>query len=91
MNNNILKWRRRWTPGAFLSRESKTPHLLKGMEFVILVDHYDVVIPFGREGQEGPPQLPPEPLFDHMRIIKQISLRVFKAFLPLVLGSSGGN
>ena len=63
MNNNILIWRhiRKRSPGALLSHEREMPHLLKGMEFVILVNRYDVVTPFEREGQEGPLPLPPEP------------------------------
>ena len=33
-----------------LSHEYKTPHLLKEMEFAILVNRCDVVSPFGQEG-----------------------------------------
>ena len=74
MNNNILiwrqrqrrirRWRERWRrrcrrkPSVFSSREHKTPQLLKGVEFAILVD------PFGQEGQEVPPPLSPEPWWD---------------------------
>ena len=54
-----LRWRR--TPSALLSCEHGWPHILKGMEFEILVDRYDEVTSFGKEGQEGPPPLPPEP------------------------------
>ena len=47
MNNNFLIYRRIWrqTPGALLSRECVTPHLLKGVMFAILVDRYDVITP----------------------------------------------
>ena len=49
MNNNILL--QRGKPGALSSREHKRTHLLKGVEFSILVDRYDAVTPFGEEGQ----------------------------------------
>ena len=63
MNNNILRYRRRWrrTPGALLSRERETLHLLKGVEFAIFVNWYNVVKPFVREGQEVPLPLPHDP------------------------------
>ena len=41
------------------------------MEFAILVDLYNAVTPFGREGYEGPPSLPPEPLFYWIGIIRR--------------------
>ena len=90
MNNNILRYieRQRRITGAFSSRELKAPHILKGMDFSILVYWYDAVTPFGQEVQEGPLSLPPEPWFGQLVIINQISLRVFAAFLPLKLGSS---
>ena len=62
MNNKILRWRQikgqRGTNGAVSSRERETPFLLKGAEFEILVDWYDVVTPFWQEGQEGQLTLP---------------------------------
>ena len=89
MNNNILRYidRQRRIPGALSSRELKAPHILKGMDFSILVYWYDAVTPFGQEVQEGPLYLPPEQWFGQLVIINQISLRVFAAFLPLELGS----
>ena len=92
MKNNILILRRRWrqTPGAMLICECKTPHLLKEIEFTILVYWYDVVTPFGREGKEEPPLLPLDPWFDQLGWTNQRSLWVFEAFPPLELGLSGG-
>ena len=59
MDNNKLRQRR--TPVVLSSHEHKRPHLLKGMEFTILVNRYDAVTPIGKERQEGQPPLPPEP------------------------------
>ena len=63
MNNNTSRWRQRQrqTYGALLSRERETHHLIKGVEFVVLVYRYDAVTPFVREVQEVPPHLRPEP------------------------------
>ena len=47
MNNKILKRRR--TLGAFSSREHERPPLLKGVDFAILVGHYNAVTPFGKK------------------------------------------
>ena len=63
MNNNIFRWIWiwRWTPGALSIREHETPNIIKEMEFSILGDQYGVINPFVREGQDGPPTLPPYP------------------------------
>ena len=87
MNNNILiwRWRQRRTPCALLKREYKTPQLLNGMKFTILVERYNDVTPFGQEGQEVLSTLPPEPQFDHLGIIpnnlRHIYLDIFSIFV----------
>ena len=81
----------RQTSGALSISERKTPQLLKGVNFSILIYRYDVVTPFGREGQEGPTLLTTEPRFDRMVIMNQIALWISAGFLPLGLVSSGGH
>ena len=63
MKEYILRYRRRWrwTPGTLSSHEREMPHLLEGVEFVILVDRYYAATPFGREVLGVLPLLPPEP------------------------------
>ena len=46
MNNNILRWTQRKR-----QRQRRGGMLFEEMKFEILVDWYDVVTPFGWEGQ----------------------------------------
>ena len=69
MNNNILRWRQRRTPGVLSIRERDILQLLTGVEFAILVNWYDVVTPFDWEVQEVPTMIPPDPSFGRLGII----------------------
>ena len=62
MHNTILRWRHirrriRFT-GVLLKCERNMPHLMKGMEFEILVDRYDFVTPFGWANRYRQPPKP---------------------------------
>ena len=85
MNNNIFRWRHRCrrTPGTLSSRECETPHLLKGIKFAIFSDRYDFVTPFGREVQEGPPPLSPEPWFERLGIIPRTKRQIYQVISSL--------
>ena len=58
MNNSIL--RQRLLPVEFLRHEHERPHLLKGVEFSIFGNCYDVITSFGKDVQERQTLMSPE-------------------------------